>query len=69
MVMLRVIQTIVPKQDQVVRTGDPPQTRAGFSISDSDRVGLEGDKTADLHPAPVSNQSRAPEAKQPVPHC
>ena len=29
----------------------------GHTISDGDRVGLEGDKTADLHPAPVSNQS------------
>jgi hypothetical protein len=45
------------KQNQVVRTGNPSQTRAGFSISDGDRVGLEGDKTADLHLASVSNQS------------
>ena len=29
----------------------------GHTISDGDRVGFEGDKTADLHPAPVSNQS------------
>jgi hypothetical protein len=29
----------------------------GRPISDGDRVGLEDDKTADLHPAPVSNQS------------
>ena len=29
----------------------------GHTISDGDRVGLEGDKTADLHPAPVSNRS------------
>jgi hypothetical protein len=46
MVMLRVIQTVVPEQNHVVRTGNPPQTRAGFSISDGDRVGLEGDKMA-----------------------
>ena len=38
------------------RVADKP-ARQGHSISGGGRVGLEDDKTADLHPAPVSNQS------------
>ena len=43
--------------EQLLTLARPSGLLLGVSISDGDRVGLEGDKTADLHPAPVSNQS------------